>query len=85
MNRIVQDRSVRIVSYVTLTTTQQQIIIINVQKHLFTFEADVASKAIIEKRNEALPPAMTWNDTLGNLKTLDLWRKEVGYRLPQDK
>jgi len=27
---------------------------------------------------------MTWEDTLGNLKTLDEWRKVVDYRLPQD-
>ena len=63
---------------------QQQIIEIKVQEHLFAFEAEVASKAIIEKRNEALPPAMTWDDTLGNLETLDIWRKEVGYKLPQE-
>jgi len=63
---------------------QQQIIEINVKEHLFAFEAEVASKAIIEKRNEAMPPAMTWDDTLGNLETLDIWRKEVGYKLPQE-
>ena len=63
---------------------QQQIIEIKVEEHLFAFEAEVASKAIIEKRNEALPPAMTWNDTLGNLETLDNWRKEVDYKLPQE-
>jgi predicted dehydrogenase len=62
----------------------QEIIEIEVQKHLFAFEAEVASKAIIEKRNEALSPAMTWNDTLGNLETLDIWRKEVDYKLPQE-
>ena len=27
---------------------------------------------------------MTWNDTLGNLETLDMWRKEVEYKLPQE-
>ena len=62
----------------------QQIIDIKIQKHLFAFEAEIASKAIIQKRNEAPPPAMTWDDTLGNLKTLDNWRKEVNYKLPQD-
>ena len=63
---------------------QQQIIEIKVQEHLFAFEAEVASKAIIEKKKEAPPPAMTWNDTLGNLETLDSWRKNVGYKLPQE-
>mgnify|MGYP001476938586 CR=1 FL=1 len=62
----------------------QQIIEIKVQEHLFAFEAEVASKAIIEKKKEAPPPAMTWNDTLGNLETLDSWRKNIGYKLPQE-
>ena len=62
----------------------QEIIEIEIQKHLFAFEAEIANKSIIEKRNEALSPAMTWNDTLGNLETLDMWRKEVEYKLPQE-
>ena len=62
----------------------QEIMEIEVQEHLFALEAEVASKAIIEKRNEALTPAMTWDDTLGNLETLDIWRKEVDYKLPQE-
>lgn len=62
----------------------QQIIEIKVEEHLFAFEAEVANKAILEKRNEAYSPAMTWKDTLGNLKTLDSWRKCVNYILPQD-
>jgi hypothetical protein len=27
---------------------------------------------------------MTWEDTLGNLKTLDDWREQVGYSIQQD-
>ena len=27
---------------------------------------------------------MTWDDTLGNLVVLDIWRKQVGYKLPAD-
>lgn len=63
---------------------QQEIIEVKGIEHLFAFEAEVASRAIIEKRNEALPPAMTWDDTLGNLATLDQWRKKIGYKLPQE-
>ena len=63
---------------------RQRIIDIKIQEHLFTFEAEIASQAILQKRNEALAPAMTWDDTLGNLETLDSWRKEVNYKLPQD-
>ena len=69
-------------SIILETEGQTKTIEIHVKEHLFTFETEIASKAIIENRKEALPPAMTWKDTLGNLEVLDLWRKEVGYRLP---
>jgi hypothetical protein len=28
---------------------------------------------------------MTWEDTLGNLKTLDDWRKKIDYKLKEDE
>jgi predicted dehydrogenase/aryl-alcohol dehydrogenase-like predicted oxidoreductase len=43
---------------------------------LYSIEADTVA-ANIGKR-QAPPPAMTWADTLGNLKTLDRWRESVG-------
>ncbi|MCL6519640.1 MAG: aldo/keto reductase [Armatimonadetes bacterium] len=42
----------------------------------YTHEADIVAKNI-EKR-QAPPPAMTWDDSLGNMKTLDMWRQAVG-------
>jgi len=27
---------------------------------------------------------MTWDDSLGNIKVLDMWRKEIGYNLEED-
>ena len=53
-------------------------------EHLFFFEAELSSQTIIKEKLEVPYPGMTWEDTLGNLKTLDEWRKAVGYRLPQD-
>ena len=53
-------------------------------EHLFFFEAELSSQTIIKEKLEVPYPGMTWEDTLGNLKTLDEWRKVVGYRLPQD-
>ena len=67
------------------TNSKEEIINIEGPEHLFSFEVDIASRCIIEKKAEASPPAMTWNDTLGNLLTLDYWRQEVGYKLPADK
>jgi len=53
-------------------------------EHLFFFEAELASQTILKQRQEVPYPGMTWEDTLGNLKVLDEWRKIIGYSLPQD-
>jgi len=53
-------------------------------EHLFFFEADFASKAILQEKTEVSYPGMLWEDTLGNLKCLDEWRRNIGYSLPQD-
>lgn len=44
----------------------------------FAFEADVCGRAIRAGRIEAEPPAMTWADTLGNLRAQEAWRTAVG-------
>ena len=51
---------------------------------LFFFEAELASQTILKEKQEVPHPGMTWEDTLGNLKVLDEWRKIIGYSLPQD-
>ena len=53
-------------------------------EHLFFFEAELASKCIIEGKVTAASPAMSIVDTLGNLTALDKWRQEIGYKLPED-
>src|SRR5258708_24063449 len=40
----------------------------------YALEADMVAAYI----NERQAPAMTWNDTLGNMKTLDRWRASLG-------
>ena len=54
-------------------------------EHLFFFEAELASQTISKQRTEVPYPGMTWDDTLGNIKVLDLWRKEIGYHLDEDE
>ncbi len=44
----------------------------------FSYEVDVASRAIRSGKQQADGPAMSWDDTLGNLDTLDKWRAAVG-------
>jgi predicted dehydrogenase len=53
-------------------------------EHLFFFEAELASQTISKQRTEVPYPGMTWDDTLGNIKVLDMWRKEIGYHLKGD-
>ncbi len=51
-------------------------ILIATDKGLYTIEADTVA-ANIENR-QAPSPAMTWDDTLGNMRTLDSWRHAIG-------
>ncbi|MGQ9555930.1 MAG: aldo/keto reductase, partial [Anaerolineae bacterium] len=43
---------------------------------LYTIEADTVARSL--ERRQASAPCMTWDDSLGNMKTLDCWRKDVG-------
>jgi hypothetical protein len=49
-------------------------IIIAVDRDLFTYEADTVAENIIHRQSTA----MSWQDTLGNMKLLDHWRREAG-------
>jgi predicted dehydrogenase len=46
----------------------------------FTYEADVFGDAVAAGRKEAPSPAMTWADSLGNMRTLDTWRARIGVK-----
>ena len=45
---------------------------------LYALEADAAGNAILAGKTQADSPAMTWDDSLGQAKTLDAWRKQIG-------
>jgi predicted dehydrogenase len=49
-------------------------IVVEVDRDLFTYEADTVAENI--DRRQA--PAMRWDDTLGNIKLMDQWRAEIG-------
>ncbi len=49
------------------------------REHLFTFEAEMASRAVASRAPQAPHPAMGLADSLGNAATLDRWRAELGY------
>ena len=45
---------------------------------LYAIEADAVGDAIIAGKTQVDFPGPSWADTLGNMKTLDLWRKSIG-------
>ena len=50
----------------------------------YAYQADAVAEAVARGASEAAPPAMTWDDTLGNLETLDRWRRAIGLCHPED-
>lgn len=56
---------------------------IKTERWLYAIEADTVAKNI--KARQAPSPAMTWEDTLGNMKTLDLWRSSFGFVYDSEK
>jgi len=43
----------------------------------FTLEVDVMGDAISAGKKQAMSPAMSWGDSLGNIKLLDAWRQQI--------
>jgi predicted dehydrogenase len=53
-------------------------ILIRSRHNAYTLEADVVGARLAAR--QAPFPAMSWDDTLGNVRALDAWRREVGLR-----
>jgi predicted dehydrogenase len=60
------------------TVTQE--IITETNLNLYALEADVVANSI----NRRQSPLMTWEDSLGNMKTMDRWRQIAGISYPSD-
>jgi predicted dehydrogenase/aryl-alcohol dehydrogenase-like predicted oxidoreductase len=50
---------------------------------LYALEADIVGENIA--RRQAPSPAMTWDDTLGNMRTMDAWREQIGLVYDSEK
>jgi predicted dehydrogenase/aryl-alcohol dehydrogenase-like predicted oxidoreductase len=50
---------------------------------LYGIEADTVAQNI--ERRQAPSPAMSWDDTLGNMRTLDQWRQAIGLTYAEEK
>lgn len=51
--------------------------------YLYGLEADVVADSL--PNLQPAPPAMTWDDTLGNMVTLDRWRESIGLVYDEEK
>jgi predicted dehydrogenase len=54
--------------------SEPQEILVDVDRDLFTYEADTVAEYLDQRQ----APAMSWDDTLGNMKLMDQWRAEIG-------
>ncbi|MDG1119186.1 MAG: aldo/keto reductase [Flavimaricola sp.] len=54
-------------------------------EHMFTFEAEVASRAVAEGALSAPAPALSPADSIANARSLDRWRQAVGYKTLADQ
>jgi predicted dehydrogenase len=63
------------------SAAQPQEIVVHANRDLFTYEADMVATNIANRQ----APAMTWDDSLGNIRLLDHWRQEIGLVYPQDE
>ncbi len=60
--------------------TVAQEIITNTNLSLYAMEADMVANSIHRRQS----PAMTWEDSLGNMKTMDRWRQIAGISYSSD-
>ncbi|MBT4136725.1 MAG: hypothetical protein HOE48_02365 [Candidatus Latescibacteria bacterium] len=59
---------------------QTETIVVDVDRDLFTYEADMVAKHIDARQ----APVVSWDDSLGNMKVLEKWRAEIGLKYEQD-
>jgi predicted dehydrogenase len=57
-----------------------KVVRVNVDRDLYTYEADMVAEHISARQ----APAMSWADSEGNVRVLDEWRSQVGVRYRQD-
>ncbi|MFN3705510.1 MAG: aldo/keto reductase [Thermoflexales bacterium] len=61
----------------------RRIIPVHTDNWLYALEADTVAEHIA--RRQAPFPAMSWDDTLGNMRTLDRWRQRIGLTYAQEQ
>ena len=64
---------------------EEQIVEIPSEVTSYVYEADACGRAILAGRPQAEAPAMSWDDTLGNLRAQDAWRAAIGLTYASEK
>jgi predicted dehydrogenase/aryl-alcohol dehydrogenase-like predicted oxidoreductase len=71
------------VSKIIISGSQNRTVTVRCSRSSFSLEADVVAANL--KQRQAPSPAMSWADTLGNMRTLDRWRQAVGLQYNREK
>ena len=58
-------------------------VVVHADRPIYAIEADVVAANI--ERRQAPSPAMSWDDSLGNMHTLDRWRHAIGLTYEAEK
>ncbi|MGI5868450.1 MAG: aldo/keto reductase [Kiritimatiellia bacterium] len=64
---------------------EEQVVDIPSEVTSYAYEADFCGRAILAGRQQAEAPAMSWDDTLGNLRAQDAWRAAIGLTYESEK
>ncbi len=65
-------------------TVPVQQLTVKAEKPLFTYAIEGFAQAVLEGKTQVDPPGMTWDDSLGNMRTMDAWRQRIGLRYAAD-
>lgn len=66
------------------TVAEMEPIQIDTPHFLYAAEADAVGDAIAAGNTQAASPAMSWDDTLGNIHAMDQWRAAIGLHYDAD-
>jgi predicted dehydrogenase len=61
--------------------TEATEIVVTADRDLYSYEADTVDQHIPDRE----APAMSWEDSMGNMHLLDRWREEIGLTYEQDE
>ncbi len=62
-----------------------EVISVTTDEWLYGIEADTVAAAVAAGAQQAAAPAMSWDDSLGNIQTLDRWRQAIGLIYDREK